>query len=207
MLFALLARYVAGGLPAPARVLVESHLALRPSSRAIVATLETLAGEALSDEKPVALALREQRLDAIFASQPPQAIAPPGRSDGLFPKPLRDFVGFDAGDVPWRRRLPGFKVHDISEIDGCSASLFLLRPGRALPEHGHEGAELFLVLDGAFSDRFGRFTRGDISIADETVDHRPVAEAERPCIGFMVMEGKPRLSGPLRRRLGDILGF
>lgn len=207
MFFALLARYVAGGLPAPARVLVESHLALRASSRPAAAALETLAGEALSDEEPVALARRQQHLDAIFASRPPATTAPSGGSDGLFPKPLRDFVGLDPGEVPWRRRLPGFKVHDIGEIDGCSASLFLLRPGRALPEHGHQGTELFLVLDGAFNDRFGRFARGDISIADETVDHRPVAEAERPCIGFMVMEGKPRLGGPLRRRLGDILGF
>lgn len=207
MLLALLARYVAGRLPAPARVLVESHLMLRPSSRSVVAALESLAGEALSAEKPVALTGRQQRLDAIFASQPTAMTVTNVSSDGLFPKPLRDFVGLDAGDVPWRRKLPGFKVHDMGEIDGCSASLFLLRPGRALPEHGHEGAELFLVLDGAFGDRFGRFARGDISIADETVDHRPVAEAERPCIGFMVMEGKPRLSGPLRRRLGDILGF
>ncbi len=44
--------------------------------------------------------------------------------------------------------------------------------------------ELILILDGAFRDERGRFGPGDISVADATVDHRPVAEKDRPCIAL-----------------------
>ncbi len=203
----LLARYVAGGLPAPARVLVESHLAIKPSSRIFTSGLETLAGDALAGARPTDLDSMQDRLDAIFASEPPQTATPERPALGLFPKPLRDFLGFDFDDVPWRKKLPGFKEYDLGEIDGCQTNLFWLRPGRPIPEHTHEGSELFLVLDGAFNDGIGRYARGDISIADKSVDHRPVAETERPCIGFSVTDGPLRLTGPLHRRLSDIIGL
>ena len=203
----LLARYVAGVLPVPVRVLVESHLAIKPASRTLVARLESLAGSALTDARPIELANRQGRLDAIFASLSPTTEAKQRESGDILPRPLIDFIGFDVADVPWRNKLPGFKEHSLGEIDGCSASLFWLRPGRAIPDHTHEGSELFLVLDGAFNDKRGRFARGDISIADETVDHRPVAEMDRPCIGFLVSDGDLHLTGPLHRRLADIIGI
>ncbi|MFI0843147.1 ChrR family anti-sigma-E factor [Mesorhizobium sp. IMUNJ 23232] len=203
----LLARYVAGGLPAPVRVLVESHLAIKPASRALVARLELLAGAALTGAEPVGLGNRQGRLDAIFASPSPAIKNRQRESGDVLPQPLIDFIGFGVADVPWRSKLPGFREYNLGEIDGCSASLFWLRPGRAIPDHTHEGSELFLVLDGAFNDQRGRFQRGDISIADETVDHRPVAETDRPCIGFLVSDGSLHLTGPLHRRLADIIGF
>jgi putative transcriptional regulator len=203
----LLARYVAGGLPAPVRVLVESHLAIKPESRTLVARLESLAGAALTGAEPIGLAKRQGRLDAIFASPAPATENRQRESGDILPQPLIDFIGFDVANVPWRHKLPGFREYSLGEIDGCSSSLFWLRPGRAIPDHTHEGSELFLVLDGAFNDKRGRFARGDISIADETVDHRPVAETDRPCIGFLVSDGGLHLTGPLHRRLADIVGF
>ena len=53
----------------------------------------------------------------------------------------------------------------------------------------------------------GRFGRGDISIADPSVDHRPTAENTVPCIGFAVTDAPLRLTGSLRQRLGDILSI
>jgi putative transcriptional regulator len=203
----LLARYVAGGLPIPARILVESHLAMKPSSHTFACGLETLAGDALAGAQPTDLDGKKGRLEAIFASEPPQTASPAPQTYSLFPKPLRDFLGFDIDEVRWRKKLPGFKEYDLGEIDGCHASLLWLRPGRPIPEHTHEGSELFLVLDGAFNDGIGRYARGDISIADESVDHRPIAETERPCIGFSVTDGPLRLTGPLHRRLSDIIGL
>ncbi|MGO8344974.1 transcriptional regulator, partial [Rhizobium ruizarguesonis] len=43
---ALMAHYVAGSLPEPARVLVQSHLDMKPDNRSLVNRLELLAGEA-----------------------------------------------------------------------------------------------------------------------------------------------------------------
>lgn len=204
---ALMAHYVAGSLPEPARVLVRSHLEMKPDNRRLVDSLELLAGEALESVPGTAIADRDRRLQAIFSSASPvpapRAAAWP--ENALFPQALRDLVGFEAENVPWRRRLPGFKDYCL-DMDGCEVSLMWIRPGRALPAHTHKGMELILILDGAFNDERGRFGPGDISIADETVDHRPVAEKDRPCIAFAVSDGPVRLTGSLRQMIGDLIG-
>ncbi|MBY3582335.1 ChrR family anti-sigma-E factor [Rhizobium bangladeshense] len=204
---ALMAHYVAGSLPEPARVLVCSHLEMKPGNRSLVNALELLAGEALENTPEAAIAHREQRLAAIFSSSSPdlrpQTI---GRSEtALFPRALWDLVGFELQDVPWRRRLPGLKEYSLDR-EGCEVRLMWIRPGRALPAHTHKRMELILVLDGAFNDERGHFGPGDISIADETVDHRPVAEKDRPCIAFAVSDGPVRLTGSFRQMIGDLIG-
>ena len=75
-----------------------------------------------------------------------------------------------------------------------------------MPSHTHEGSELTLVLDGAFRDANGRYGRGDISLADEHVDHRPIAEDERACICFAVTDAPLRLTGSYRQFFSDFLG-
>ncbi len=204
---ALMARYVAGVLPLPARILVETHLAIKDGNRSLVGGMEALAGEALDVTPPIAVPASALRLDTIFRSAAPDlVVAAPGEIEGIFPAVLRDFVGFTSDNVPWRTKMPGFREYEIGEIDGCHVTLFWLRPGRKIPAHTHEGSELSLVLDGAFTDSNGRYGRGDISVADDTVDHRPMAEKDRPCIGLAVTDAPLRLTGPLYQRLGDILG-
>jgi putative transcriptional regulator len=202
---ALLARYVAGSLPAPAQLLVSSHLELKPESRRFVDGLEDLAGESLEAETGTPLSDRSARLASIFGAPPPRAPVAAPRAPTIFPEPLRRFAGFDADNVPWRTKMPGFREFDFGEIDGCHMSLFWIRPGRPIPDHTHEGFELTLVLDGAFRDIHGRYGRGDISIADETIDHRPIAEKDRPCISLAVTDAPLKLTGSFGRRLGDIL--
>ncbi|WP_221135758.1 ChrR family anti-sigma-E factor [Rhizobium binae] len=204
---ALIAHYVAGSLPGPARVLVRSHLQMKPDNRSLVSSLELLAGEALESTSQAAIADRDRRLAAIFSSAPPASEShvskPPVRAP--FPPALRDLLGFEVEDVPWRRRLRGLREYSF-EMEGCEVSLMWIRPGRALPAHTHKGMELILILDGAFNDERGHFGPGDISIADETVEHRPVAEKDRPCIAFAVSDGPVKLTGSLRQMIGDLIG-
>ncbi len=204
---ALMARYVAGTLPYPAHILVQSHLELKPANRRFVDGLEAMAGmEIEAADVDAGISDRERRLEQIFGSPAP-AVRETVRSASIFPRALRDFIGFDAADVPWRTKLPGFREYDVGDIDGCHVSLFWIRPGRPIPSHTHEGSELSLVLDGAFGDGHGRYGRGDISVADESIDHRPVAEKERPCIGFAVTDAPLRFTGAIGRRLGDLIGI
>ncbi len=205
---ALLARYVAGTLPEPSRILISAHLQLKPESRPLVHNLEVLAGAGLEDEAPKALSRRDERLEAIFGSKAPSSpeIRVKNAEAGVFTAELEKFIGCKAEDVPWRTKLPGLKEYDLGTVDGCEVSLFWIKPGRAIPSHTHEGTELFLVLDGAFNDESGRYGRGDISVADESVDHRPVAENDRPCIGLSVTDAPLRLTGSISRRIGDLLG-
>jgi putative transcriptional regulator len=203
----LLARYVAGTLPTPARVLVEAHLELKPKNRIKVANLESMAGLELMEIDPVPLSNRDAMLAAVLASQAPkQAEARQALQPTVFPKSLYNFVGFDAADVPWRTRMPGYKEYDLGDVDGCHVNLFWIKPGRTVPAHTHEGSELSLVLDGDFTDARGYYARGDISVADDSVDHRPCAGMDRPCIGLAVMDAPLKLTGSFRQMIGDIIG-
>jgi putative transcriptional regulator len=87
------------------------------------------------------------------------------------------------------------------------ASLLWARPGRALPHHGHHGLEFTLVLEGEFQDHHGSFAEGDVSVADENLDHRPVAGKGGPCVCFSVLFASIALSGPSLRLLGDLVGL
>ncbi len=205
---ALMAHYVAGSLPEPARVLVEAHLVMKPDHRALVNDLELLAGEALELMPDAAIPDRDARLGAIFSSKPLSEKSAPiilSRDQGAFPRPIRDLMGFDVDTVPWKTKLPGFKEY-TTDIDGCEVSLMWIRAGRALPSHTHKGMELTLILDGAFNDNRGRFGPGDISVADATIDHRPVAEKERHCIAFSVLDAPIKLTGSFRQIIGDLIG-
>ncbi len=206
----LLANYVAGTLPAPMRVLVESHLELKPDSRAVADVLEAMAGNALETMQADDLTDRSGMLQTVLASHPPRHQAKPLREETakhpVFPAALRDFIGYDLDGVPWKTRLPGYKSHDLGTIDGVSSSLFWFRPGRTVPAHTHHGTEVSLVLCGAFSDEGERFARGDVSIADDDIDHRPHADPGEPCIGFQVVEGPLKLTGPFVQRLRDLIG-
>jgi putative transcriptional regulator len=204
----LMAHYVAGSLPEPARVLVESHLEMKPDHRLLVRDLESLAGEALEQIPEAAIGDRMARLAAIFSSAPPAedhtATDLPAQG-GFFPKPIRDLVGYDVDTVPWKTKLPGFKQY-TTDIAGCEVSLMWIKAGRALPAHAHRGMELTLILDGAFNDNRGRFGPGDISVADKSVNHRPIAEKDRPCIAFSVLDAPIKLTGSLRQIIGDLIG-
>lgn len=208
MVDALMARYAAGILPEPARVLVEAHLEMKSVNRAKVIDFETAAGDALEKMEPAALASRDDILNAIFSAPPIDVTAKQTErpANALFPKAIRELVGFEGEDMPWKRKLPGFKEFNVGKIDGCDVSFFWLRPGRAVPAHTHQGYELLLVLDGAFNDVRGRFGKGDISVADESVDHRPKAESEVPCIGFAVSDAPLKLTGSFRQLIGDLIG-
>lgn len=203
---ALLARYVAGSLPKPVAVLVASHIELSPENRAFVEALEAGAGHWLETGETAPLSSRKAMLKSIFASSGSKPAPEPANSRDIMPRVLRDFVGHSVDTIPWKTKLPGFREYEMGDIDGCHVSMMWIRSGRKIPAHTHEGMELTLVLDGAFSDTNGRFGRGDISIADDTVDHRPFAEKGGPCIAFAVTDAPLRMTGPLHQRIADIIG-
>ncbi len=67
-------------------------------------------------------------------------------------------------------------------------------PGARLPSHTHEGSEYTLVLKGGFTDVLGHFRRGDVAIADQNVDHSPLADPDEDCFCFVVLDAPIRLT-------------
>ena len=202
----LMARYVAGRLPEPARVLVEAHLAISPKNRPLVDALESAAGDELDDITPSDVVDRDVRLSAIFDRPDAEPSKSEKSGDPVLPDVLRKFVGVNINDIPWKTKMPGYREYLIGEIDGCEANLLWIKPGRKMPSHTHEGSEITLVLNGAFSDVNGRYGRGDIAVADDSIDHRPIAESDRPCICFAVTDAPLKLTGSYTQLFSDFLG-
>lgn len=203
---ALLASYVAGTLSEPLNALFGAHLSLSPRNRAYVRALETAAGRLLEETWPdtrvAHIPDRDARLAAIFSGAGgglPAPAARVARSNSIFPPTLLSYFGRDLGDVPWKRELPGVKAWHVAETDDGEATLYWIRGGQKLPNHSHEGSEITLVLAGAFTDAGGHYARGDVAVADEAVDHRPVADDDADCICFAVTDAPLRLTGPLGR--------
>jgi putative transcriptional regulator len=203
----LLASYVAGALPMPLQHLVSAHLELKDDNRGFVAGLEDMAGSAMERQEEIVLHDRDARLAAIFdAAEDADDLVMPSVKDSVLPAALAGLVPYSSDNIPWRTKMPGYKECSLGVVDGCEVNLLWIRPGRKMPDHTHEGSEITLVLDGAFSDANGRYGRGDIALADQDVDHSPVAENDRPCICLAITDAPLRLTGSYTQIFSDFIG-
>ena len=86
----------------------------------------------------------------------------------------------------------------------ATARLLYIPAGQAVPDHGHRGTELTLVLQGAFADSTDRFGRGDLEIADEDLEHTPIAEAGEDCICLAATDAPLRFNALIPRLLQPV---
>jgi putative transcriptional regulator len=203
----------AGSQPEAFAAVVASHLSMCPACRAEVARMQEI-GAALFDKlTPAAMngPCPVARLRAAEADGTADAEAMSlGSAAGVdVPAPLVPLVGTRLDGVPWRRLAPGIQHHPIALSTGCCGDLRLIKvaAGKALPEHGHVGEELTLILRGSYEDRLGIYRAGDVADLDEDVEHRPTACPEQGCICLMATEGKLRFKGLLARLLQPLLGL
>jgi putative transcriptional regulator len=74
-----------------------------------------------------------------------------------------------------------------------------------VPDHGHRGTELTLVLQGAFSDKTDRFGKGDIEVATQDLNHQPIAEMDEDCICLAATDAPLRFNSLIPRLLQPFL--
>jgi putative transcriptional regulator len=194
----------AGTLTPAIGVVAASHVALCPQCRGELAALEAVGAALLADLLPVPLSMKPPPMPEPGRSPPNKATSP-----GDLPPPLARLVGRPLDAVRWRPLGFGIWHHRITLAGTDSGELHLIRaaPGYGLPAHGHSGAELTLVRRGAYHDEIGRFRVGDTADLDETVEHRPVADAVTGCICALACEGPARFQGLLPRLLQPLFGF
>jgi putative transcriptional regulator len=86
------------------------------------------------------------------------------------------------------------KTYLLADVKAGQGSIRLLKisPGVAIPEHGHSGSELTLVLKGSFSDENGCFKPGDIADLDDDTEHQPISDSYQDCICLIVTENPLR---------------
>ncbi|MBE0552073.1 MAG: cupin domain-containing protein, partial [Rhodobacteraceae bacterium] len=103
--------------------------------------------------------------------------------------------------VRWKPLGMGVRQAILPTARGASARLLYIPGGQAVPDHGHRGTELTLVLQGAFRDEVDRFGPGDLEIATDELEHTPVAEAGAPCICLAATDAPLRFRGLMPRLL------
>lgn len=197
---ALLMGYSAGNLPEAINLLVAAHLSLCDECRARLCAFDTLGG-CLLDSDPATPPVSNESLAATLAliDGPDPAPARARGSDGDLPQPLPDYVGGDLGAVRWKPVGMGVKQAILPTSRAASARLLYIPAGTAVPDHGHRGMELTMVLQGAFSDEIDHFARGDVEIAGEDVEHMPIADIGEDCICLAVTDAPLRFSSWLPR--------
>lgn len=199
---ATLMSFAAGTLGEALSAAIAAHLDLCPTCRLEMRRLETLGGVLMQQLAPVSAAAPKP------AANLPDAPAPVRlQGDDVLPRSVVSLVGGGLDRVSWSLVSPGVHVSRLPLSAGSDGTLVLIRiaAGQGIPEHGHGGTELTLVLSGSFRDRGGRYQRGDISDLDEEVEHQPVAEDE--CICLFASETKLKFKGILPRLLQPIVGI
>ena len=205
---ALLMGYAAGSLPEAFNLVVATHISMCDTCRAALAEFEAVGGEVMLDADPVdmaedALTAAMARIMAAPRSEQPKAA--PVR--GVFPAPLRDYVSGDLDRVKWRKIGGGVSQMVLKTDGGASVRLLRIPAGTAVPDHGHRGTELTLVLQGAFVDETDRFGAGDIEVANEDLNHTPVAEQGVDCICLAATDAPLRFKGLLPRIAQRFIGI
>lgn len=200
----ILMAYSAGTLPEAFNLIVATHLSICDHCRAEAESFDAVGGAVLDDMPGAAAALEPHALEATMAliAGGPVTQAAPLRTpapDAVLPAPLRAYVGSDLRDVKWTSAGMGVRQAILKTSPQASARLLYIPAGAAMPDHGHKGMEMTLVLQGAFQDDADYFARGDVEIADSDTHHTPVADIHEDCICLAVTDAKLRFKGLIPR--------
>jgi putative transcriptional regulator len=193
----LLRAFAAGTLSEPFAVLAASHLQMMADNRAYALLIPD------HKRRPARIVAATNSAAERWRRQPTSAV---DQMNIFIPPALRAYVGRHRGALKWRTILPGIKQCRIARSARGDASLLRCRPGSAIPAHTHRGLEAVLVLQGGFRDQNGHYSAGDIAVADDTIDHRPVADPAAECVIFIVLEAPVKLTGPFGRLIQRLVG-
>lgn len=194
----LLLAYSAGSLPEAFSLVVAAHVSMCDDCRARLAAHDAIGGQLLdgADTAELAEGSFEACMRRIEAGAPAAAIA---RPKGVLPAPVQDYVGGDVEAIRWKNVGMGVRQAQLSTSREASVRLLYIPAGAAVPDHGHRGTELTLVLQGAFRDEGGRYGPGDVEVAGEETEHQPVAEPGLPCICLAATDAPLRFRGLIPR--------
>lgn len=198
----ILTAYVAGSLPRPFSLVVAAHVSICEECRADLAAHEAVGGALLEAFEPITVSddLKDRVLAGLDLDDPEPAQIT--RGDATYPAPVLEAMG--GKPVKWRSLGPGAKQCIIEDGKSGSVRLLHIAPGFEVPDHTHGGLELTLVLQGAFKDETGRFARGDVEVADDDLEHTPIAEEGQACICLAATDAPLKFRSFLPRLLQPI---
>lgn len=208
---ATLMSYAAGTLPEALGAVVATHLTMCDESRKKVAAMEEIGSALLANLSPAALTKSAPIMGKTINGPTPDEgdhVLDAIERSGDVPQPLSRIIGSDLGSVKWKRLGLGAWHLPLTISPQANGDLRLIKigPGQAMPEHGHGGSELTLVLAGSYSDVTGRYGVGDVADHDDKVVHRPMADIKTGCICLIASEQKAKFKGLFARLVQPFVG-
>lgn len=198
---ATLMSFAAGSLNEALAAVVACHAGMCPKCTTTIREMELIGSTVMCDLHPESVPFVQP--SGRFRT----ALERPGRH-AVKVDPLARLLPLPLDQLQWKRI--GLGVHTVKLPLSASTigDLRLLRiaAGTKVPEHGHGGSELTLILKGAYTDSLGRFAEGDVADVDAETEHQPVVEAVGECICLVASESKARFRG-LARLLQPFIGF
>ncbi|MBX2832689.1 MAG: ChrR family anti-sigma-E factor [Rhodospirillales bacterium] len=219
--------YAGGSLSQAMELLVATHMTVCPHCRDKVSGFETMAGAALESTDKMAMA--NHSLDHVMAMLErdtanentveeviePRKIAVgesiTGSAMTALPRPLAELlpVGVNSlEDIPWKTLAPGVKHFQLKSIESKgTVRLMKIAPGVSIPDHGHHGHEMTLLIKGSYIDEIGRFRAGDVADLDDDVDHQPIADTAEECICLIATDAPMKFNQLLPKLLQPFFGI
>lgn len=198
----------AGSQPETFAAVVASHLASCPACARQVSRMERI-GEALFDSIEPAQLERAAPVAAARALEALDARSTSLVQNGDVPLPLTGLIGLKLDDVPWKRLGAGLWHYPLPLSPSVKGDLRLIKvaPGHTMPDHGHGGEEMTLVLRGSYTDVTGHYRVGDIADLADDVEHAPIACAQEGCICLIASEKPARFKSVFARMMQPLAGL
>lgn len=211
--------YAAGSLDEAYSLVVASHLDYCADCRDKLRAAEAVGGVLVQEADPVpvaegSLARMMALLDApednkTAARSEPRVHARSDFGQSDLPRPLLDYVGGNIEQLRWRSIGPGVKAVRLDAKSRDDSRLWLLRaaPGTPLPNHGHRGSELTLIVRGSYGWGTRAFGPGDVDDVDDDVWHAPHVTDDGECICLVAVDAPLRLQGVFARLFQPLIGI
>lgn len=195
----LMTEYSAGTLPLAQSACVFAHVEHCDHCQQLVSQLNDVGAALLENLEPVPVG--DAALEAVLArldEEPPlqYQAASPVRNAGGIPAVLQRLMRGDLSDLNWKSIGKGLRISYLETGDPQhELALYHIKAGGRVPEHGHRGKEMTLILEGGYSDAEGSYHKGDFIFREPGDVHAPTALQSEDCICVAVLDAPLKFTG------------
>lgn len=193
----LMTEYSAGTLPLAQSACVFAHVESCDRCQTLVADLNNVGAALFENLEPVAVG--DVQLEAVLArldEEPPLQYTAPAREANGIPAVLQRLMRGDFSDLSWKSVGKGLRISYLETGDPQhELALYHIKAGGRVPEHGHRGREMTLILEGGYSDAEGSYHKGDFIFREPGDVHAPTALQSEDCICVAVLDAPLKFTG------------
>lgn len=195
----LMTEYAAGSLPLAQSACVFAHLENCEHCHRLAGELSDVGATLFESLDPVSVG--DAQLEAVLArldEEPPLQYAAPAadRNSGSLPAVLQRLMRGDFSDLSWKSVGKSLRISYLETGDPQHEfALYHIKAGGRVPEHGHRGKEMTLILEGGFSDADGSYHKGDFIYREPGDVHSPTALQSEDCICVAVLDAPLKFTG------------